>query len=108
MNEQDIHLVERYIAHEMTSEEAKNFEHRMQQDTEIRKEVEAYELALFAIREEKKAELRQKFISLEELNKLHKPETKLIPMWIKVAVSAAAVFLILFLKRNKWASYPES
>lgn len=108
MSEQDLHMIERFIAHEMTTEEAKNFEHRMEQDTALRKEVEAYELALFAIREEKKAELKQKFISLEELNKLHKPETRLIPMWIKVAVSAAAIFLILFLTRNTWATYPET
>lgn len=108
MSEQDIHTIERYIAHEMTTEEAKNFEHRMEQDAELRKEVEAYELALFAIREERKAELKQKFISLEEINKLHKPETKLIPMWVKVAVSAAAIFLIFFLTRNTWASYPET
>jgi hypothetical protein len=108
MNEQDLILIERYISHELSPEEAKLFEQRLQAEADLRKEVDAYHLALYGIRQEKKKELKQKFIAREAQHKHQPGQARIIPSWVKVAVSAAAVIALFFVIRDTLTSYPAS
>ena len=72
MSEEDHIVIQRYIAHELSDEEARAFERRMELDSDLHQEVEAYHLALYAIRQEKKGELKQRFMTLEEVRKMNR------------------------------------
>lgn len=106
MSEQDLILIERYISHELSPEEARLFELRLEAEADLRKEVDAYRLALYGIRQEKKKELKQKFIAREAQHKHLTGQARIIPLWIKTIVSAAAVIALFFVVRNTLTSYP--
>lgn len=108
MNEHDMILIERYISNELSPEEAKLFELRLQTEEDLRKEFEAYRLALYGIRQEKKKELKQKFIAREAQHNLQNGQARIIPSWVKVVMSAAAVIALFFIVRNSLISYPAS
>jgi len=106
MNERDLILIERYISHELSPEEANLFDLRLQTDEELRREVEGYQLALYGIRQEKKKQLKQKFIAREAQHKRLTIQTRIIPSWVKAVVSAAAVIALFFVLRNTLTQYP--
>jgi hypothetical protein len=108
MSEEDLKLIERYIAHEMSAEEAQAFERRLELDSDLHKETEAFQLALYAIRQEKKGELKQRFMTLEEVRKLNKGNTPNIrQMFSRIVISAAAIVLLFLIMKSTMGSYPE-
>jgi predicted Zn-dependent protease len=107
MNAFDYDMISRYVDGEMTAEELKDFEQQLQQNSELKKEVELYKEVNDVLKQKlhpaaDEMALRE---TLEEMrNEYFKPKAKIISfkkvtMWV---VSAAAVLLLFVFIWSPW------
>jgi hypothetical protein len=99
----DQHLIERYLAHEMTVAELHDFEVRLQTDAVLRQELSEYRLAMDALRLAQREELKARFRKRDKILDREKWGGRNRTLWI---LSAAAILVLLL--GWKFFSMPES
>ena len=110
MKAQDEHLIERYLAGDMTQDERRDMENRLQADPDLRQELMQYEMAIkslrLAQREELKARFRDRDRMLDKDLTGKKPGITRRDMWM-LAVAAIVIVLLAinFLMPREEATY---
>lgn len=98
MEEKDLELIERYLSQQLSDQESKEFEKRLENDNELKKAKEDTESLISGIHYASKKELYQKLQLLDKAMPPYEPEGKVVkwytnPMAWGVAASISLVII---------------
>ncbi len=95
MNNDQIYLIERYVSDLLTPEERTNFESHLESDPEFKTAYEDYLMLNNLMQAAGRIDLQSKLDQFETEVVVPKKQ-KVIPLWIKRALPAAAVIVVMF------------
>jgi len=88
--------IERYITEKMSNEESKDFEARLESDSDLAEEYKSSLLAHQLIKEAGRLEMKNDLESFDNEMARRTTDKKVIPLWVKRSIPIAALLVIFF------------